>query len=60
MPLEASDEPGSARAVHVEGRLQTNSSEVIGAAVTSGMGYSPTWLFEQGLDRGEVVRLVPG
>jgi DNA-binding transcriptional LysR family regulator len=58
----ASDEPGTTRVVHVEGRLQTNSSEVIRAAVTSGMGigYSPIWLFERELDRGEVVRLMPG
>ncbi len=58
----ASMEPGTARTIRVEGRLQTNSSEVIRAAVTSGMGigYSPTWLFEQELDRGEVVRLMPG
>jgi DNA-binding transcriptional LysR family regulator len=58
----ASDEPGNVRAVRVEGRLQTNSSEVIRAAVISGMGigYSPTWLFEQELASGEVVRLMPG
>jgi DNA-binding transcriptional LysR family regulator len=58
----ASDEPGTARTVRVEGSLQTNSSEVIRAAVTSGMGigYSPTWLFEQELASGEVVRLMPG
>ncbi len=57
----ASADPGTARTVRVEGRLQTNSSEVIRAAVNSGMGigYSPTWLFEQELDRGEVVRLMP-
>jgi DNA-binding transcriptional LysR family regulator len=35
---------------------------VIRAAVISGMGigYSPTWLFEQELASGEVVRLMPG
>ena len=55
-------EPGNARTVRVEGSLQTNSSEVIRAAVISGMGigYSPTWLFEQELTSGEVVRLMPG
>ena len=54
-------DPGTARAVRVEGRLQTNSSEVIRAAVISGMGigYSPTWLFERELASGEVVRLMP-
>ncbi len=58
----ASDEPGTARTICVEGRLQTNSSEVIRAAVNSamGIGYSPTWLFEQELASGEVVRLMPG
>jgi len=58
----ASDEPGTARTIRVEGRLQTNSSEVIRAAVNSamGIGYSPTWLFEQELASGEVVRLMPG
>lgn len=55
-------EPGTVSNVRVEGRLQTNSSEVIRAAVTSGMGigYSPTWLFERELASGEVVRLMPG
>jgi DNA-binding transcriptional LysR family regulator len=58
----ASGEPGGARAVRVEGRLQSNSSEVIRAAVIGGMGigYSPTWLFEQELASGDVVRLMPG
>ncbi len=58
----SSEEPETARIVRVEGRLQTNSSEVIRAAVTSGMGigYSPTWLFEQELASGEVMRLMPG
>jgi DNA-binding transcriptional LysR family regulator len=48
--------------VRVEGHIQTNSSEVIRSAVISGMGigYSPTWLFESELAKGEVVRLMPG
>ncbi len=58
----ALEQTGTARTIRVEGRLQTNSSEVIRAAVISGMGigYSPTWLFEQELASGEVVRLMPG
>ena len=58
----SSVDPITARAASVEGRLQTNSSEVIRAAVNSGMGigFSPTWLFEQELASGEVVRLMPG
>jgi DNA-binding transcriptional LysR family regulator len=53
--------PGAARTVRVEGRLQTNSSEVIRAAVKGGMGigYAPTWLFEKELASGDVVRLMP-
>ncbi len=59
---EAADEAGMARTVRVEGRLQTNSSEVIRAAVVNGMGigYAPTWLFEQELASGELIRLMPG
>ncbi|MEI7516118.1 MAG: LysR family transcriptional regulator [Betaproteobacteria bacterium] len=58
----ALEQTGTARTIRVEGRLQTNSSEVIRAAVTSGLGigYSPTWLFENELASGEVVRLMPG
>lgn len=52
---------GSVRSVRVEGRLQTDSSEVMRAAVLSGMGigYSPTWMFEDELAAGTVVRLLP-
>ena len=52
---------GTVRAVRVEGRMQTNSSEVIRAAVVSGMGigFAPTWLFEPELANGAVVRLMP-
>ena len=57
----ASEAAGTTKGVRVEGRIQTNSSEVIRSAVTSGMGigYSPTWLFESELSSGEVVRLMP-
>lgn len=52
---------GSTRIVRVEGNLQTNSSEVIRAAVLAGMGigFAPTWLFEAELVSGEVQRLLP-
>lgn len=57
----ASEAMGTVRSVHVEGRIQTNSSEVQRSAVLSGMGmgYAPTWLFEAELASGEVVRLMP-
>jgi DNA-binding transcriptional LysR family regulator len=57
----APGEPGTTRTVRVEGRLQTNSSEVIRAAVIGamGIGYSPTWLFEEEIASGEMVRLMP-
>lgn len=52
---------GTAVTIRAEGRLQTNSSEVIRAAVLSGMGlgYAPTWLFDEELARGEVQVLLP-
>ncbi len=54
-------ETATIRSVRVEGRLQTNSSEVIRSAVLSGMGigHAPTWLFEQEIAAGEVVRILP-
>lgn len=57
----AHEPAGTSRAVRVEGSLQTNSSEVMRAAVLSGMGigYSPDWLFEAELHSGEVQRLLP-
>jgi DNA-binding transcriptional LysR family regulator len=57
----ASEPAGSGKSVRVEGRIQTNSSEVIRACVVGamGIGYSPTWLFEEEMARGEVVRLMP-
>lgn len=47
--------------VRAQGNLQTNSSEVIRASVLAGMGigYSPTWLFEEELTRGELQVLLP-
>jgi DNA-binding transcriptional LysR family regulator len=52
---------GTVRTVRVSGSLQTNSSEVIRAAVLAGMGigFSPQWLFEEEIARSEVVRLLP-
>lgn len=52
---------GSRVAVRVEGPLQTNSSEVVRASVLAGIGiaYAPTWLFEDVLASGEVLRLLP-
>lgn len=47
--------------VHAQGNLQTNSSEVIRAAVINEMGisYSPTWLFEREPAIGKVQILLP-
>lgn len=52
---------GTQQAVRVSGNLQSNSSEVIRAAVLGGhgIGYSPVWLFADELARGEVVQLLP-
>jgi DNA-binding transcriptional LysR family regulator len=52
---------GTAQSVRVSGRLQTNSSEVVRAAVLAGdgIGYSPVWLFRPELKSGEVVALLP-
>lgn len=52
---------GSVVSVQAQGNLQTNSSEVIRAAVIDGIGisYSPTWLFERELASGEVQILLP-
>ncbi|AZP12941.1 LysR family transcriptional regulator [Undibacterium parvum] len=58
----ASEPTGTRKTLRVGGRLQTNSSEVIRYAVSTGMGigYSPTWLFESELASGEVIRVMPG
>lgn len=57
----AAEPIGSSRAVRVQGNLQTNSSEVIRSSVLAGMGigFSPTWLFEEELAGGAVQHLLP-
>lgn len=52
---------GSHVTIRAQGNFQTNSSEVIRASVLSGMGigYSPTWLFDDELARGELQVLLP-
>lgn len=54
-------EVGSTVTIRAQGNLQTNSSEVIRASVLAGMGigYSPTWLFEDELASGELQVLLP-
>jgi DNA-binding transcriptional LysR family regulator len=53
---------GSTVSVRVEGPLQTNTSDIVRAAVIDGVGiaYSPTWLFQDLIDSGEVQVLLPG
>jgi DNA-binding transcriptional LysR family regulator len=57
----APDPEGTVRIIKVEGNLQTDSSEVIRTSVLAGMGigYAPSWLFEDEIARGEVVRVLP-
>lgn len=57
----ATDPEGAVRIVKVEGNLQTDSSEVIRASILAGMGigYAPSWLFEEEIVRGEVIRVLP-
>ena len=52
---------GTRVTVRAQGNLQTNSSEVVRAAVLSGMGvgFSPTWLFEEEMARGDLQVLLP-
>ena len=52
---------GTSVTVSAHGNLQTNSSEVVRAAVLTGMGigYSPTWLFEGEIGSGELQILLP-
>jgi len=52
---------GTTVTVRAQGRLQTNSSEVVRAAVLSGMGigFSPTWLFEDVMRTGDLQVLLP-
>lgn len=57
----ANEPEGTEVIIRAQGNLQTNSSEVIRASVLSGMGigYSPTWLFEDELASGELKVLLP-
>jgi len=57
----AAEPEGTVRIVKVEGNLQTDSSEVIRTSVLAGMGiaYTPSWLFEEEITRGEVIRVLP-
>jgi DNA-binding transcriptional LysR family regulator len=57
----ASVAKGTTRHIRVEGHIQTNSSEILRSAVATGMGigYLPTWLLDDELASGEVVRLMP-
>jgi DNA-binding transcriptional LysR family regulator len=57
----ASAPEGSQVTVRAQGNLQTNSSEVIRASVLSGMGigYSPTWLFDDMMGQGDLQILLP-
>lgn len=53
--------PGTTEVVRVQGRLQTNSSEIARAGVLAGMGigYSPRWLFDDELAAGQLQVLLP-
>ena len=57
----ASAPVGSQVTVRAQGNLQTNSSEVIRASVLSGMGigYAPTWLFDDMMGQGDLQILLP-
>ncbi|MGD0959557.1 MAG: LysR family transcriptional regulator [Methylomonas sp.] len=57
----ASETMGTTKSFRVEGHIQTNSSEVQRLAVATGMGigHAPSWLFDDELASGEVVRLMP-
>lgn len=52
---------GTVTTVRAQGSLQTDSSEVVRAAVLSGMGigFSPTWLFEDEMGQGDLQVLLP-
>ena len=53
---------GSTVSVRVAGPLQTNTADIVRAAVLDGVGiaYSPTWLFQDLIASGEVQVLLPG
>lgn len=57
----ANEPEGTQVTIRAQGNLQTNSSEVIRTSVLSGMGigYSPTWLFEEEIASGELQVLLP-
>ena len=57
----ANVEVGTSVTVRAKGSLQTNSSEVVRAAVLSGMGigYAPNWLLEDQMGSGELQTLLP-
>ena len=52
---------GSTVAVRIDGPVQTNAAEVVRASVLGGLGigYSPTWLFQDLIASGEVGVLLP-
>lgn len=57
----ANEPVGTEYRLAIAGNLQTDSSEVVRAAILAGMGvcYTPTWLFEEEIARGDVVKLLP-
>jgi DNA-binding transcriptional LysR family regulator len=56
------DADGATATVSVSGPLQTNNSELARASILSGsgIGLTPTWMFKDELESGEVQRLLPG
>jgi DNA-binding transcriptional LysR family regulator len=52
---------GTTVTIRAQGRLQTNSSEVVRASVLAGMGigFSPTWLFADQMPLGDLQVLLP-
>lgn len=54
-------EVGTTVTVRAQGNIQTNSSEVVRAAVLSGMGigFAPTWLFEEEMAQDRLKVLLP-
>jgi len=57
----AHEPAGTVRVVRVEGNLQTNSSEVMRAAMNAamGIGYLPDWLLEAEIRNGTILRVMP-
>jgi DNA-binding transcriptional LysR family regulator len=47
--------------VKVNGKLHTNSTEIVRAAVVGGLGigFTPNWYFNDELKNGEIIRLLP-